>query len=204
MLNGLINGKKEGYSRYIAQAPQPIVEIVEFNPSLGNEIPVIDFSAIRKSPIGKAILADNDEQNVLQGYSFKFSTSDTEGSFTLTLHPGNADKPYFDKIKPLQIVKIYERDNTGRTPDFVGVINRKKFVAQPGSGLRISVIGKSVASLISRFKISLDLNAMSLTNQLVEQNALNKDLTAELAKEAQTVSSVLKNAHLCCFYSEIA
>lgn len=193
MLNGLINGKKEGYSRYIAQAPQPIVEIVEFNPLLGNETSVIDFSAIRKSSIGKAILADNDEQNVLQGYSFKFSTSDTEGSFTLTLHPGNTDKPYFDKIKPLQIVKIYERDNTGRTPDFVGVINRKKFVAQPGSGLRISIIGKSVASFISRFKISLDLNAMSLTNQLVEQSAINTALTTDLLKEEKLkVSKALK------------
>lgn len=193
MLNGLINGKKESYSRYIAQAPQPIVEIVEFNPSLGNEIPVIDFSAIRKSPIGKAILADNDEQNVLQGYSFKFSTSDTEGSFTLTLHPGNADKPYFDKIKPLQIVKIYERDNTGRTPDFVGVINRKKFVAQPGSGLRISITGKSVASFISRFKISLDLNAMAITEQLESQQALSTALTASLAEgKILKVSEVLK------------
>ena len=193
MLNGLINGKKESYSRYIAQAPQPIVEIVEFNPLLGNEISVIDFSAIRKSPIGKAILADNDEQNVLQGYSFKFSTSDTEGSFTLTLHPGNADKPYFDKIKPLQIVKIYERDNTGRTPDFVGVINRKKFVAQPGSGLRISVTGKSVASFISRFKISLDLNAMAITNQLESQEALSKKLTASFAEGGiKKVSEVLK------------
>ena len=188
MLNGLINGKKESYSRYIAQAPQPIVRIIDFKPKTGIEILVVEFRKSNTTHIYQA----EEEQNVLQGYSFKFSTNDTDGSFSLTLHPGNSSNPYFDEIKPLQIVKIYEDGNDDKVPDFVGVINRKKFVAQPGSGLRISVIGKSVASLISRFKISLDLNAMSLTNQLVEQNALNKDLTAELAKEAQTVSSVLK------------
>ena len=170
MLTDLLKGKKS-YSRYIAQSPQPTVEIIEFNPTANDETSVIKFSATNKDT----------NVNVLQGYSFKFSTSDTDGSFTLTLHQGNAEESFFDKIKPLQIVKIYERDKDCLIPDFVGVIRKKKFVAQSGSGLRISVTGKSVASLVSRFKISLDLNAMAITNQLESQEALSTKLTASLA-----------------------
>lgn len=182
MLKGLTDFKiLDNYSQYIAQAPQPIVKIFEYNPQSGIESPVIEFS--KKTTKHLYSTKDNEEKNYLQGYSFKFSTSDTDGSFSLILHPGNSDIPYFDEIEPLQIVKIYERDSACKTPDFVGVINRKKFVAQPGSGLRISVTGKSVASFISRFKISLDLNAMSLTNQLVEQSAINTALTTDLLKE---------------------
>lgn len=185
MLKGLTDFKiLNNYSQYIAQAPQPIVKIFEYNPKSGIESPVIEFSYSTK---------DNEEKNYLQGYSFKFSTSDTDGSFSLILHPGNSDIPYFDEIEPLQIVKIYERDSECKIPDFVGVINRKKFVAQPGSGLRISVTGKSVASFISRFKISLDLNAMSITNQLESQEALSKKLTASFAEGGiKKVSEVLK------------
>lgn len=192
MLKGLTDFKiLDNYSQYIAQAPQPIVKIFEYNPQSGIESPVIEFSKETTKLLYST--KDNEEKNYLQGYSFKFSTSDTDGSFSLTLHPGNSDIPYFDEIEPLQIVKIYERDSECKTPDFVGVINRKKFVAQPGSGLRISITGKSVASFISRYKISLDLNAMSITNQLESQEALSKKLTASFAEGGiKKVSEVLK------------
>ena len=192
MLKGLSVSKDKGYSRYISQAPQPVVRIVTFNPKTNEEVHVLRFSPKEK------------ETNVLQSYSFKYSTSDTDGQFSLTLYPGNIGEgwkkdpiPIFDKIKPLQIVKIYERDSECKTPDFVGVINRKKFVAQSGSGLRISVTGKSVASFISRFKISLDLNAMAITNQLKSDYAIatkfTTDLAEEFAKKDVKISDVLQS-----------
>lgn len=206
MLKGLTDFKiLNNYSRYIAQAPQPIVKIFEFYPEFDTENPILEFNKgeIKVFTAGEYFFYK--EENVLQGYSFKFSTSDTDGNFTLTLHPGNSENPYFDKIKPLQIVKIYERDRKGKTPDFVGVINRKKFVAQPGSGLRISIIGKSVASFISRFKISLDLNAMAITHQLASDYAIATKFTTDLAEEfakkdvklSEVLQSVWDYAVLC-------
>ena len=188
MLKGLTDAKILKHLQYISQAPQPIVRIVSFDPKTNKE-DTKNTIVLRPSDTDK-------EKNILQSYSFKFSTSDTDGSFSLTLYPGNVgieEIPIFDMIKPLQIVYIYERDKEAKIPDFVGVINRKKFVAQAGSGLRISVTGKSVASFISRFKISLDLNAMSLTNQMIEQTAINTELTTALAKENPLlVSTVIK------------
>lgn len=174
-------------TRFIAQSPKPIVKIFNFDSSTGIESKdCIEFSATA------------DDTNVLQGYSFKFSTNDTDGYFSLTLHPGNTEEPFFDNIRPLQIVKIFERDKEAVIPDFVGVINSKKFVAQAGSSPRISIIGKSVASFISRFKINLDLNAMSLTNDLVEQSALDTRLTSMLANENQPlISTVLETIWDC-------
>lgn len=191
MPKGLLDSKMKDCSRYISQAPQPIIRIVTFNPKTNQED---SKNAIVLSPT-------NPETNVLQGYTFKYSTNDTDGQFSLTLYPGNMgiikdgetkQIPIFDKIKPLQIVEIWERTG-GATPDFVGVINRKKFIAQSGSGLRISITGKSVASFISRFKISLDLNAMSITNELESQDALSRALTASLANGGiMKVSEVLE------------
>lgn len=191
MVKGLADFKiLNKYSQFVSQAPKPIIRIVGFNPKTNSEKEELVFSP--------------DETNVLQSYSFKYSTGDTDGQFSLTLYPGNVgivedeekkitkEIPVFDILKPLQIVYIYERDKEYKIPDFVGVINRKKFVAQSGSGVRISITGKSVSSFISRFKISLDLNAMSLTNQMVSQEAVNIKLTAELSKDTQTVSTVLK------------
>lgn len=188
MIKGLTDTKILKYSQYISQAPQPIVRIVAFDPKTNKE-DTENTIELRPSDTDK-------EKNILQNYSFKYSTSDTDGQFSLTLYPGNVGKeeiPIFDMIKPLQIVYIYERDKEAKIPDFVGVINRKKFVAQAGSGLRISVTGKSVASFISRFKISLNLNAMSITNQLESQEALSVALTASFAKGGiKKVSEVLK------------
>ena len=194
MLKGLSVSKDKGYSRYISQAPQPIVRIVTFDPKTNQE----DIKNV-------IVLTPNDpETNVLQSYSFKYSTSDTDGQFSLTLYPGTLgtvegtkDKiQLFDKIKPLQIVEIWERTGSV-TPDFVGVINCKKFVAQSGSGLRIRVTGKSVASFISRFKISLDLNAMAITNQLKSDYAIatkfTTDLCEEFAKKDVKLSDVLQS-----------
>ena len=182
------------HSRFVSQAPMPIVEIVDFDPITGEDW----VNKIVLAPEIDSFKLFPKEMQILQSYSFKYSTNDVDGSFSLILHPDGmekipvfSNKPIFDRIKPLQIVYIYEHDKNKKKPDFVGIVNRKRFVAQSGGSLRISVTGKSVASLISRFKISLDINAMSLSKQKVTQDEINKKLTSTLEKAPRDLSLVL-------------
>lgn len=166
--------------RYLSQMPKPVIQIFSFKN--GKESLVWEFSPYK---------TDNDRTDALQSYSFKYSTGDVDGSFSLTFHPGRQEKNLFDIVKPLQIVKIFERDEGLRFPDFVGVINKRKYTAQSNGNFRINVVGKSVASFVSRFKIDLDLNAMAITNELVSQEALDRELTEDLSKTKKTLSEIL-------------
>ena len=152
-----------------------------------------------------------DKQTQLQSYQFSLSKSDVNGSFSLTFFPDKiGEQTLFDKIQILDIVEIYEnRIENGSSllsafnprrknnPVFIGVVKRKKYVAQVTDGgivRRLQVSGISAAGLISQFYLSLDSTAMILTKQVKETTNLRTKLTAEIAGENKPIKDVITKA----------
>lgn len=149
------------------QAPRPTVRV--YSPDT--------------DPKGKAKLVfDPAENSTLQTYDFSMSVNDEKGAFSLTFHPDATD--IFDQLEILDIVRIHEiYGGEEDRPDFTGVIRQKKYVVQATeSGPRRSVLvsGHCVAGLVQEFKISLDMQAMQLTEQIANEKQLSTELTIAL------------------------
>ena len=160
------------------------------------------------NPTKPVLVFDTTNNRNLLSYQFTLSTNDISGSFSLTFFPdyitiGGTNKSLFDDIKKLQIVKIYEGSEptakkTGKgkssswnftyntKPVFTGIIRNKKYVAQTSDGggtRRLSVSGTAITGLVSQFYINLDTAAQALTNQIVNDDSINKELTQKLIGE---------------------
>jgi hypothetical protein len=156
---------------------------------------------------------DTSHKTVLQAYSFKTSVNDEKGQFSLTFYPDDdkPDKegPIFDRIDELDIVKIYESKNHFKQyywgselikepmPTFTGVVRRKKYVSQvSGTSVsrRLVISGHSIVGLAAEFRMSMDLSAQVITEELVSQENVAKSLTISLISknEPRKVSEVVK------------
>jgi hypothetical protein len=141
-------------------------------------------------------------RSVLQAYSFSTSINDPSGKFSLTFYPDenpgiSRKEDFFDKVKVLDIVEIYEYIQPGRVyPSFAGVIKEKKYVSQAGESSvsrRIMVSGYSITSLVQEFKINLDLHATSITADFANQELINKEFTDKIwEKEGVRVKDLVK------------
>jgi hypothetical protein len=164
--------------RTLHQAPRPIVFI--YDPDAGPMgIPKLSFGA----GAGK----------VLQSYNFTYSVNDPKGSFSLTFYPDDdnglyRDKSIFDMIEEMDIVRIYEQiDEKGNYPyaTYTGVIRKKKLVAQMiDNGPQRSIVasGHSIAGLVHEFRISLDTQAMEITQQVANSKQIETELTIRLLR----------------------
>jgi hypothetical protein len=158
------------------QAPRPIVMI--YDPDDGpSGKPKLSFGA----GTGK----------VLQAYVFSYSVNDPKGAFSLTFYPDDdnglyKDKSIFDLIEEMDIVRIYEQmDEKGSYPyaAYTGVIRKKKLAAQmTDNGPRRTVVasGHSIAGLVHEFRLSLDTQAMAITNEIANNNQIETELTIAL------------------------
>jgi hypothetical protein len=157
----------------IHQSPRP--EVLIYSPDSG--VLKLDFNILGST--------------ALQSYEFSTSVNDAMGEFSLKFYPddeklANMGISIFDEIKIMDIVRIYETKNKDEYADFTGVVRQKKYVVQmTNNGPRRSIVvsGHSIAGLVSEFKISLDLQAMALTEQTAETKSLSIKLTSELLKE---------------------
>jgi hypothetical protein len=130
---------------------------------------------------------------VLQSYSFSSSVNDPKGAFSLTFYPDDdnglyKDKSIFDMIEEMDIVRIYEQTyEKGNYPyaAYTGVIRKKKLVAQmTDNGPRRSIVvsGHSIAGLVHEFYISLDTQAMEITQQIANSKQIEIELTTKLLR----------------------
>jgi len=134
---------------------------------------------------------DTSHRTALQSYSFKTAVGDAKGHFSLTFYPDTDDcSPIFDRIRELDIVNIYEKTGGtyagGAYPAFTGVVRSKKYASQiSGTSVtrRLVVSGHSVAGLISEFRMSMDLSAQVITDELTSQANVAKSLTASLLEK---------------------
>jgi hypothetical protein len=129
----------------------------------------------------------------LQSYSFSTSVNDPNGAFSLTFYPDDdnglyKDKSIFDMIEEMDIVRIYEQiDEKGNYPyaTYTGVIRKKRLIAQMAdNGPRRSIIasGHSIAGLVHEFYISLDTQAMEITQQIANSRQIEIELTTKLLR----------------------
>jgi hypothetical protein len=164
--------------RILYQAPRPIVLI--YDPGDGPAgMPKLSFGA----GAGK----------VLQSYVFSYSVNDPKGAFSLTFYPDDdnglyKDKSIFDLIEEMDIVRIFEQiDEKGSYPyaTFTGVIREKRLIVRKnGDELKrsIAVTGHSVAGLVHEFRISLDTQAMAITDQIANSKQIEMELTTKLLR----------------------
>lgn len=128
---------------------------------------------------------------VLQSYQFSLSNNDVNGSFSLTLFPeriepvtGGRGPSYFDLIPLLSIVKIYEgtASKPADKPVFTGVVNKKRYVMQAGDSVsrRLSVSGVAITSLVSQFKLIMDVTCLTVRDKLGNAG-VGKELSEKLA-----------------------
>ena len=164
----------------IYQRPYP--RIVFKDPDTGETV---------KTKAGFLEFSTENNKNLIS-YQFTLSANDISGSFSLTLYPDYKDKngttySFYDDIKKLQIVEIYESDGgNNEKPVFIGIVKRRKYIAQvtdDGGMRRMSVSGYSVAGLVSQFYVNLDTAAIALTKQLAGDVALSKDLTIQMGSK---------------------
>ncbi|GHU88640.1 hypothetical protein FACS189476_06100 [Spirochaetia bacterium] len=128
---------------------------------------------------------------VLQSYTFTNSVNDPKGSFSLSFYPNDdyglyKDQAIMDMIEEMDIVQIFEFiDDKGAYPypTFTGVIIKKLYsLAKIGDDTqrRVSITGYSIAGLIQEFRISLDAQAMEITDEIANNNQIEIELTQAL------------------------
>ena len=154
----------------VTQSPRPCIEIIDNETKLSFKI-------------------DSAGKSVLQSYSYTLSTDNVNGNFSITLYP---DSALFDRLKPFQVVKIYEDKNDNKSPSFVGIIHKKRFVSQSGQGIkrRVVISGTSSAALVADMKINLSFRASAITKSYVDAEQLNLKLTNQTNKN-KTLSDVI-------------
>ena len=112
----------------------------------------------------------------LLGYQFTESTDDIEGSFSFTVENGEVNgTSIFDYIRVRSVVRIYEG---GEQPAFVGIIRHRKINNQmTNKGIKrgIAFSGKSIASCVSEYMVSLDMRI-----NLANVESRNIDLGTQL------------------------
>lgn len=142
--------------------------------------------------------SDNEEA-VLQSYSFSHSRNNLAGSFSLTFFPETEKQGrerIFDNVHIMDIVKICEFERVV----FVGAVKSKKYVAQvneSGAIRRLSVSGIAVTGLLSLFYINLDTSACALTKQYKTQKSLMHALTLKNAGPDKPVSEIVSGIWNC-------
>ena len=153
----------------IQKAPSPKLIITAYNEN--------------NSTILVAQLTAFDKENnypYLLSYAFSENTQDLTGDFNFSIAGG--DNTLFDKIKPLQIIQIYE----GSTyPVFTGIIKTKSLsCSMSDAGVRrsINIAGKSITSLIAEFQLILDLKYLSAGKKVGLAKTVNADVELELNK----------------------
>ncbi|GHT52848.1 hypothetical protein FACS1894106_2430 [Spirochaetia bacterium] len=166
--------------RTLHQAPRPVVKIYKPDGD-PNGNPELEFSP--------------EKGRVLQSYTFTNSVNDPKGSFSLTFYPDDdtgqyKDQSIMDLIKEMYIVRIYEYidKDTGEYPyaTFTGVVRKKKLVVQKSGddiSRRVVVTGHSIAGLVHEFRISLDVQAMRITEQIANNNQIEIELTKALMSD---------------------
>lgn len=161
----------------IHKAPAPEIKIYNYD---SPDTPVIVFSPRA---------TDNTQ---LLSYSFSESTNDLFGSFSFNIAGG--DNNLFDKIHPLQIVKIYEQ---GINPVFIGILSSKQIsCAMTTSGVMrtIEFSGTSITGLIANFQLVLDIRYLDVLKiGKMPADAVNKMLIERLqANELLKIQDFLK------------
>lgn len=110
--------------------------------------------------------------------SFNFSFKESTGN-SLSASIGMESENVLDKIRMLDLVKIYEFDKLV----FIGIVIDVSHSASSGNfQKRVSVNGKSIEYLFELLQISLDVTAMSFA----QKEALNITLVNELNKKDNT------------------
>lgn len=158
---------------------------------------------IVKNTKGLAEISALKNKHLLQSYSFTLSKEDIDGSFSITLFPGEMDLN--NCIDILDVVEIYESSiesgirrfdeknnevyDTNETPVFIGVVKSKQYVSQVTDGgilRRFQIKGIAVTGLIRQFYLNLDTTATAITKQINSVTELNKTLATKLLKEPGT------------------
>ena len=160
---------------FLQQAPKPKIEIYSYKNAT---TPAIILS------IGK----DKTHYTQLLSYSFSESVQDLQGSFSFSIAGG--DNNLFDKIIPLNLIKIYEGEIH---PSFIGVITTKSISCSASdNGIRRSInfSGRSITSLIAEFQLILDVKLLSAGKKVLNASDASQDVKLEL--EALQRNSPLK------------
>lgn len=130
--------------------------------------------------------------SAVQSVQFTLSVNDISGSFSITLFPEAGNKSLFDLISVMDVVEIKEAGK----PVFTGIVKRKNYVAQAndsGGLRRISISGTAITGLVSQFYVNLDTSAMAITDQIVNDVSIAKDLTLQMAAKSNIgVNEVVK------------
>ncbi|WP_024468667.1 hypothetical protein [Treponema pedis] len=159
--------------KVIHKSPQPEIRIYDYNAPF---TPVLELSAKEGA------------YSQLLDYSFTENVHDLNGSFSFSIAGGDND--LFNKIKPLQIVKIFEG---AEKPSFAGIIKSKHLhCSMTDSGVRrgISFQGKSITSLIADFQLIMDVKFLAdLDIQMASTR--NTDLKIKI-DELQKKTGLLK------------
>lgn len=123
---------------------------------------------------GKSIAANN-----LQGYTYQRSVNTLSGSFSLTIKENmDTDETFLDKVHNLDVVTISELN---KTTDFIGVITSISYTSNAQNLQRIITIsGNSLEFLFEFLEISLDLTAMVITKQAIQEKVKNITINATL------------------------
>jgi hypothetical protein len=191
-----------GKIAYEGGFPMPLAALFVFE-----EVEVDDSRTLHQSPRPAVMIYSPDDGpdgmpklsfvegagRVLQAYSFSTSVNDPKGAFSLTFYPDDdnglyKDKSIFDMIEEMDIVLIYEQtDEKGNYPyaAYTGVVRKKRLVAQmteDGPRRSIVVSGHSIAGLVHEFYISMDTQAMVITDEIASSRQIEVELTRQLLR----------------------
>lgn len=144
--------------------------------------PTIEFLRFLKTSF--ISMPFDDFQDVLQSCEWTVSREDIAGNFSLQFYPETTEGiSIFDKIKILDVVKIYEVASKN-VPVFIGVVKTKKITGSSESGFRrVSIQGYAITGLVRDYTINLDTTAMSLTKQMASNEAIQKEISMQFANK---------------------
>ena len=155
---------------YEWQSPNPKIEIFSYKKP---DSPVIVL--VPKENVSPGFC------NGLISYSFSESVSSIEGGFNFTIQedPDGSGYTAYDRIRNMFVIKIYE--GSDRTPAFVGVIHKKrvgKNLTDKGVRNTTSFSGESIAGLLARFQIAMNLRIMNIKDVESENTKLTIKLSS--------------------------
>jgi hypothetical protein len=156
----------------LSQAPQPVIKCYQNNTIYQIFSPTSIYTSGRN----------------LQSYNFERSLENFGGSFSFTVKEDveNLNELFMDKVQPLDIIMISEKDER---VDFLGVVTTVS-IGAIASNLNkvVTVSGKSIEWLFSYFNIAADIKLMVFENE-----SANKTFKADLEKKQGTEGLTIKD-----------
>lgn len=150
------------------QSAQPIIEFVDCN---SNAI-YHTFSPTSTDVSGQG----------LQSYNFTRSTEQFSGQFSISIKEDTNNKilseSFSDKVKALDIIKIYEHNNN--IADFIGIVTTMTINGNANGQKILTISGQSIECLFEFLTLSLDTTALAWTNKNIQVDYKSMDLKLNL------------------------